>query len=771
MNYLEIRKISTHNLKNIDLKIPLNCLVLITGPSGVGKSSLAINTIAEEGKHRLLQILNYTKSLNPVVFSKALFVSPVPPVIPLTQGIKYWFPYKTVAEFLGIFKFIEILFSFYAKFICPHCGFLNKISSIGDIFNWFKNLKKGEKFYFLIPIYQKSPKVLEYLLSQGYVKYLIDGQEIDLSEKEPPQHFKEAFIILDKMIKEDKNWDRFLENIRVSLAISNGRFSVKFLNNYQQNFNVRPICFRCSQPLDINWNYCKKCRGLGYKEKIPCDTCKGFKLNIPLLKSKIEETTLEELLKFTLADLLRFLKNFKEKFKDLEALIEIVCKKLELAEFLEIDYLSLLTPAFKLSIGEKKLLEILQIFGLDLNYCLYVLDEPTLGLDLEKRKKVLDLIKHLVKNGNSVICIEHDPFFIKEADFIIELGYKGGEKGGYLLKSEFKENYFSSKKLTLTLEYFLKKEKILKTFKPSKPFRFKKLEFEEIKLNLKIGAINLIYGKVGSGKTEIFNKLKNFLINSEEKILVTEKEEIKKGDEFLINYLNIWDKLKEFFVKLPYSRIKGLSMKHFSFHTKEGVCEECKGKGKKTYQDEDTLIENICEGCLGKKLNKEALNLEYKGLKLYEILDLSVEEAFYLFSNLPEIQEKLSQIINLGLGYLKLSQEYQTLSGGEKTRISLIKNIFKKRDFKYVFLEFPLEGLHLEDIKNLYKWFQTLLVKDITIVILETNPLAIVLSDHIIEIENKKIVFQGEFMDWLESKPQHVKEFINFYCEFVETQR
>lgn len=765
MNYLEIRKISTHNLKNIDLRIPLNSLVVITGPSGVGKSSLAIDTIAEEGKTRLFQILNYTKNLNPVLSSKALFVSSIPPVISLTQGVKYWFPYKTVGEILNIFKFIEILFVYYGNLICPNCGFLNKVSSVGDLFNWFQSIKNETKFYFLIPIYEASPKTFEYFVSQGYIKYLIDEREIDLSEEELPKHFKRSFIILDKMIKTSKTWDRFLENIRSSLTLSNGRFTIKFLNGLEKDFTVRPVCFRCGFYLNTSWSYCKQCKGLGYKEKIPCEACEGLKLSPHLLISKIKNLYIKDLLRLNLREFRNFLEDCKEDFKELEPLISSLSEKFKLMEALEIDYLTLATPVFSLSIGERKLLEIFQIFAINLHHCLYILDEPTLGLDLEKRRRILELIRKLVQTGNSVICIEHDPLFISEADFIIELGYSGGERGGYLLKADYKDNYLLSNDLTITLGYLLRENKITKNLTTSNLFEVLKIGDTTLKLKLK--AINLIYGKVGSGKTKIFRRIKEYLENMGEKILISEKEETKKREDFLVVYLNVWDILREFFVKLPYSRMKGFGLKHFSFHTKEGVCIECKGKGKKVYQEEGTLMENLCEECLGKKLNREVLNLEYKGLKLYEILELSIEEAFQLFSGLSEVQEIFSQIMSLGLGYLKLSQEFQTLSGGEKTRISLIKNFLKKKNYKYAFLEFPFEGLHLEDVKNLYKWFQNLLVKDITIVILETNPLAIALSDFMLEIRDNKLIFQGEVKDWLEALPLPTKQHMKFYLEFV----
>ncbi|MCU4137366.1 MAG: Excinuclease UvrABC ATPase subunit [Thermodesulfobacteria bacterium] len=175
----------------------------------------------------------------------------------------------------------------------------------------------------------------------------------------------------------------------------------------------------------------------------------------------------------------------------------------------------------------------------------------------------------------------------------------------------------------------------------------------------------------------------------------------------------------------------------------------------------------ICEECLGKRLNPEVLNLTYKGFKISEIFDLTIEEALSIFSNIHKIKEKVLLLKELNLSYLKLGQEVEELSGGEKNRLFIAKKLLDKTKFNYLFLEFPFQGLHLEDIKHFVSWLNTLKRKNITVTILDTNLLTLFLSEWIIEIEDGKLKFMGYLRDWLKtSKEKDLKEEISFYQKF-----
>ncbi len=761
MQYLELKDIFTHNLKGFSLKIPLNKLVVITGPSGSGKSSLAVDTIAEEAKNRFLQVLNYSKDFFITKTYKAKFLTPLPPVISLTQGLKDWFPYKTVADFFLITNFLETLFLEEGEYYCPECNTYTRINSLNEAIKWFQALKKGTRFYFLLPLEKPSSKALEYLLSQGFSKYFIDNREIDLSEEKPPKQFERVFLVLDRMIKEEKEVDRFLEDLRMSLSINRGRVVLRLPSGEEVAFNLRPVCKGCGAGLLIFWKKCQVCRGYGYKEKIPCESCKGLKLDPLVLETRIFGRSVRKWLNLSLKEFYEFLK--KTGFqKERRIWVDSLKVVLEKAIYMELDYLNVSTPVFKLSTGERKLLELILMFSSELQNCLYILDEPSLALDFSKKNKLIELLQDIVKKQNSVILIEHDPYLIKEGDFIIELGPKGGEKGGHLIKACFKEEYFKNTD-SLTLEYLKGRKKL---------FRPKRAENEFIYLRnimlLKKG-INLIYGSVGSKKSLIFNELAKELMKAGKEVALSETEVFRKRGDWIITYLGIWDELRKIFVKTPYARIKGLTSKHFSFTSKEGVCAGCKGRGKKVYESNGVKLEVLCEECFGKRLNKEALELEYKGFKVSELLDFTVEEAISVFANISKIKEKLLHIKDLGLGYLKLSQELGSISGGERIRLSLVKRLFSKKGLDFVFLEYPFQGLHLEDVKNFLKWMEFLLEKDVTFVILETNPIILLLSDFVIEVKGGEVVFAGFKEEWLKGfKGTSEFKVLEFYKNLVE---
>lgn len=763
---MEIKDIYTHNLKGFSLKIPLNSLVVVTGPSGSGKSSLAIDTIAEEAKEKLFQIMNYSQETTLSKIPKAKFVSSIPPVIAMTQGVKAWYPYKTVGEFLSLYQVLRLLFEEFGEYKCFNCGKLNRISTLNKAISWYQNLKEGEKFYLLLPLPETTPKAIEFLISQGYTKYMIDEVVIDLSEEKIPAKFNKIYLLLDRMIKERGSLERFVENLRMSIGLNQGRVVIKFLDGEEYFFNLRAICLNCGSQLVTEWIKCKVCQGYGYKGKIACENCKGLKLDPLILKSKLFEITLEEWLNLSLKEFYNYLKNLKIS-ESLSPWLESIFFKLEKANFLGMDYLKLSTPLFELSVGERKLLEILLIFSVNLNGILYILDEPTLGLDIERKKKLLTILKDLIESGNSVILIEHDPYIIQNADYIIELGPEGGEKGGYLIKADFKEKFFKEP-YTLTSEYLAGKRKLKREILQEKRDLLE-VFIKEKEVRLLKNSTNLIYGKVGSKKTYFFNKLCEVLEKKGERILKVEAKEIKGKSDLLVSYTGIWDDLREIFVKLPSARMKGLTKKNFSFYTKEGMCASCKGKGKKIWETENLKVSYVCEECLGKRLNPEVLNLTYKGFKISEILDFTIDEIGTLFSNIYQIREKVLLLKELNLSYLRLGQEINELSGGERNRLFIAKKFLEKSKFDYIFLEFPLQGLHLEDINRFSDWLNAFKRKEISVIVLETNPFVFFLCDWLIEVENGEIKFAGFWEEWLKRLgEENLEKEIYFYKKFFD---
>ena len=726
--YLELKRVSTHNLKGFDLKIPLNQLVVITGPSGSGKSSLAFDTLSALAEARFRLSREQASPIISSIRAKGILAGITPPVIALSQGVRDWFPYKNISEILGLFPLISFLFYEKGKIKCPRCGSLNSFHSLQDLISWYKELSERTKFYFLLPLQEASSKAISYFISQGYTRFFINNREYDLSEEEFPDSIESVYLLLDRMIKEEKGLSRLLENVRLSQSISRGNVVLKVLEGDIFSFNLSSFCSKCGSFLSKELIRCKACRGLGYKEKRPCKVCDGLKIEPSYLESKLFSSTLREILSFNLKEFKNFLeKNLSEAERET---FQNLLFLLDKCEFFEMEHLRLSTPVFELSLGERKILEILTILSSNLQGVLYILDEPTLGLDEEKRKKLLVLIRELISKGNSFLVVEHDLEFIKEADFIIELGPDGGEKGGHLLFALPKEEYLKNQN-TLIYPYLTQKPSFEMKFFSKREYWEVPFEGKNYKL-LKEG-INLFYGKTGKGITKKLKSLIEYLKEKGFKLYEGEEVFSMKKEKPLIEYLGLWEGLREILINLPEAKAKGLTRRHFSFHTPEGQCSSCRGKGYKKIVFEDFEFENLCEECLGKGLNYEVLNLTYKGYRIFELLDFTVEEALPLFKKVYTLNEIMQTLIELNLFYLRLSQRLSELSGGERLRVEIAKRLRKEEKLDILVLYFPFQGLSIRDLENLSKFFRKLNHKGITILMRETHPLAPLMSDQIIE--------------------------------------
>lgn len=712
--YLQLRKVFTHNLKGFDLDIPLNKLVVITGPSGSGKSSLVFDTIAKLGKQRMLLLENCGTLLFDYSSAPAEITGAFPPVVAFSQGVRDWFPYKNVCEILGFMPILEYLFLEFGELSCPKCGYLNRLSKVHHVLNWIETLPEGEKFYVLAPIKETSLKALNYLLSLGFTRYLIDGREIDLSEEELQKEPQEVFVILDRLIKTGDLRRRILEAISLSFSINRGKVKLKALSGAEEIFNFEAYCLNCEEPLYFGLRKCPQCRGIGYKEKEPCSVCKGLKLSPAVLKSLLLKREIETILRLSLAEFLDLVSVYFPHFLQLQGPIED----------LGITALPLDRPVFKMSLGVRKLLELILALTIKMRGVLYIFDEPTLGLDEARRKVLLKFFRGLVDEGNSCIVVEHDPLFIKSADFVIELGPEGGERGGYLLAT-----YEGLKIPETKYEFFQSSEDKPTLQGEPESFYLRRREYRYY-----MRAINLLKFSLLEDEEGLIRELIQSLESLGLKVFCGEQVSRSVKDRFLIDYLGIWEVWRDVLRETPDARIRGFNKRHFSFHTTEGTCKRCKGKGEREISLQDINFKIPCEECSGKGLNPEILALTYRGYRVREILDFSLKEALELFSQIPKVRDILSLVRDLKVDYLKLSQRLRELSGGELLRVNLVKTLIERKTNQIIVLTHPFQGLSIGELMELKKFLKKITEEGLTIMIREPHPLADKLADWIIYI-------------------------------------
>ena len=428
------------------------------------------------------------------------------------------------------------------------------------------------------------------------------------------------------------------------------------------------------------------------------------------------------------------------------------------------NYLNLERSAETLSGGESQRIRLASQIGSGLVGVMYILDEPTIGLHQRDNKRLIKTLTKLRDIGNSVIVVEHDEELIRSANHIVDLGPGAGNEGGEIvcqgsLNEILKENdSLTSQYLNGTKEIPVPNKRIC--VDKSKLIRIHNAHLNNLKsLNVEIplNLLTCITGVSGSGKSTLINgtlkpllraKLENKVFDQLEKTSISDYEDIKR----IINisqspigrtprsnpatYTGLFTPIRELFSGTQESRSRGYKPGRFSFNVKGGRCETCQGGGLiKVEMNFLADIYVVCDVCDGKRFNRETLEIFYKKKNIYEVLEMSVDEAHSFFKNIPVIKNKLSTLIDVGLGYIKLGQNAVTLSGGEAQRIKLSKELSKRTNQNTLYLlDEPTTGLHFHDVNQLIKVLLRLRDEGNTIIIIEHNLDVIKTADWIIDL-------------------------------------
>ncbi len=760
MDVLRLKGVKTHNLKDLSLEIPLRRLVCLTGPSGSGKSSLAFDTIYQEGRRRYFEALGLTERGLPQIKPPPLEEAEgLPPAIGLEQKVLPPSPRSTVGTVTGLLEFLRVLFTELGQVKCQGCGKPVRPLPFHEIKTRLLDLPLGTKILVLAPLKEATPGVFRYLQAEGFGRFLIDQTMVDLTEEELPTHFQEAKVVVDRVIIKPDLGPRLNEALRLAAGLTGGIIHVQLLGGEELYFTTKWHCPYCGQQLIevrkelFSFNHpfgaCPLCQGLGEKDGDLCPACKGKRLR--------EESTLVTLGGFDFGTLaLKPLKDVKHHLEGLrfsglrqqifEGLWAEIKLRLEALEALGLERLFLFQSVSKLSLGERQRLRLAALFGARLSGCLYILDEPGLGLSLAEKEKVLFLIRRLLAQGNSIIMVEHDPWFITSSDWVLELGPGAGEKGGKILFSGPPEDLVKAPDLRTGA--FLSGQRRLRRNR-RKDFRWLSLALAQGQIQIPQNGLLCLCGSSGAGKTRLLQAIEKALLAQGFAVEVIEPAEGRGQNSIPISYIGAFTPLRELFAGVPEARMRGFRSAHFSFFSKEGRCPGCKGEGQKEIRVPlMPPLRIVCEECGGTRYRRDVLEIRYRGYSIAEVLELMVEEALRLFSRVPSISEKLRLLSEVGLGYLRLGQPLPTLSGGERQRLRLARTLARgKRNF--LLLDVPTIGLHLIDIERLLLLFDRLLGEGHTVIVADNHPALVLLADYLLEVEGGKITFFGPPEEWM----------------------
>ncbi|KRN12713.1 UvrABC system protein A [Fructilactobacillus fructivorans] len=503
-----------------------------------------------------------------------------------------------------------------------------------------------------------------------------------------------------------------------------------------------------------------------YMTELTCQTCHGYRLNEKALAVKINGKHIGEVSDMNIADERQFFSKLTFGEQDTvvaHPIIKEICDRLEFLENVGLNYLTLSRSARTLSGGEAQRIRLATQIGSNLSGILYVLDEPSIGLHQRDNDRLIKSLKKMRDLGNTLAIVEHDSDTMRSADYLIDVGPGAGENGGKIVATGTPEEVAQNPK-SLTGQYLSGKKFIpvpLKRRKGNgKNVTLKGAQennLKDITVKFPLGKFDVVTGVSGSGKSTLVNDiLKRALAqklnhNSEkpgkyksitgwkniEKLVSIDQSPIGRTPRSNpATYTGVFDDIRGLFAETNEAKLRGYKKGRFSFNIKGGRCETCHGDG--ILKIEMNFLPDVyvpCEVCHGKRYNSETLEIQYKGKNIAEVLDMTVNESLEFFKAIPKITRKLQTIADVGLGYVKLGQPANTLSGGEAQRMKLASELYKRSTGNnFYILDEPTTGLHTDDIKRLIGVLSQLVDKGNTVLIIEHNLNVIKEADHVIDL-------------------------------------
>lgn len=795
MKEIIIRGAREHNLKNLTLNIPHDRLVVITGVSGSGKSSLAFDTLFQQSQMKFLEVLS--------PYARRFLEKVNKPDVESIEGLRAGIavdqksiaanPRSTVGTVTEIYDYLRLLFSKVAKPHCPSCG--RKLGAFDpqEIAGAIESTFTGKKVKILAPLIKgkkgEHREVFNKISRMGFVRARVDGSIVEVNPPPPLKRFitHTIEVLVDELLPTGKRLER---SVKRALEIAGDSLVVLF-NGEEVLYSTSLHCPYCGislpspEPRLFSFNSpygaCPICGGTGFKiitrgeEEIVteerCGECGGVRLRREALSFKINGKDIGYYVELPASTFKRELMEIKELWDNkIASRIAIQIKeRLEIMEELGVGYLTMNRPIFSLSGGEAQRVRLASQLGAKIRGALYVLDEPSIGLHPRDQKNLIDVLKRIRDFGNTVIVVEHDEMTIRAADYIIDMGPGGGEAGGKVVaKGNIKKIISNPQSITGAYLRGERSIEVSRRRRKSQDFLVlkgvKTHNLKNIDVRIPLGVLVVVTGVSGSGKSSLIIDTLFAALKGKKKVLEEIKGMEKIKEAVLVDqkpigrtprsnpatYTGVFTHIRKLFSSLPEAKKRGFNHSRFSFNLREGRCPVCRGAGViriRMHFLPDVFA--VCGECGGKRYRKEVLEVKFKGKSINDVLEMTVEEAYELFRDVPQIERRLKLLKDIGLGYIKLGQPSPNLSGGEAQRVKITKELTRNIKSNLYILDEPTVGLHFDDVKKLLRVLHKLVEEGATVIVIEHNLDVIKNADWIIDLgpeggeEGGRIVAQG----------------------------
>lgn len=802
---IRIRGSRVHNLKGVSLDLPHGQMTVITGVSGSGKSSLAFDTLFAEGQRQYIESLSaYARQfLDQIPRPDVDHVDGLQPTLCIDQKAGATHPRSTVATVTEIYDYLRLLYARAGVPHCTDCGSAIAQQSADQIMETIQSYEPETKLVLLAPMVRgrrgNHREVFDQIRANGWLRARVDGQIYALEDLPEISARKLHTIdaVVDRLVIRSGNENRLIESAQTALRTGGGVMTVLAMAASDSQWQEQllstlyacPGCGKSFQELEprtfsFNSPYgaCPNCDGIGIKDASRCPACDGGRLRPEALAVTLADQNISATTALPIRESIDWFASLQDRLGKRSGLIAetVVAEIVQRLRFLDsvgLHYLSLDRPAITLSGGELQRVRLATSLGSGLVGVCYVLDEPSIGLHPIDNDRLIESIKNLQQQGNTVVVVEHDESMMRAADRIVDMGPGAGPEGGQIV-SEGTFDEVASDPCSVTGPYLSGQLSVPCPLQRRSPVDDRWLELTGVTThNLKnitarfpLGLLIAVAGVSGSGKSSLINDTLAPAIQSRlntnagqpaddeddsnefraeasyqsiagthliEKMIRIDQRPIGRGPRSCpATYCGVLDEIRKVFAATREAKQRGFLANRFSFNAAAGRCDGCKGQG--VQKIEMNFLSDLfvtCPRCNGKRYNRQTLMVRFKNHSIADILEMTISEAAAFFENFHKIHHQLQSLYDIGLGYIRLGQLSTTLSGGEAQRIKLGTELARpQRGHTVYLLDEPTTGLHFADVTRLMAVLQKLVDADNTVIVIEHNLDVIKACDWMIEI-------------------------------------